>query len=341
MKREMPSRGIAELMRRSVISELATLSVVAIASLSFISLGGYFAWMTGFVLLYLIQGYVAWFLFSRCNQPFYGYAVTMAIGAYGTIVPSEVYGWPVLAAVPLGALLGAITAASLFVFTSRARGFYVGMVSFLLTILFPSLVEALRDITGGRSGLSFHNGLAKVVGQEGLLYLVLAAALITITLLFLLMRTKIGQIFVVIAENESLAKSIGINTFPYKLLAYSIAGGLSGLGGSLYVNYLGAISSIDLNVLTTLYITFIPIVGGSSVPFGPILGTLVIQLVPEALASVERYLDLIFGATFILVVLGLRDGIGGAMALGIEKAAPRMKQGARRLASLVWRNVPV
>lgn len=298
-----------ESMKNRPWQEVLTLVAIAALGALFILLGGYMQWLAGFIFLYLIQGYVAWFLFSKCNQPFYGYAFTMAIGAYATIVPTEVYGWPLGAAMLLGGILSGLAASVLYIATSRARGFYVGMVSFLLTILFPSIVEGMRDVTGGRSGMSF-SGLSGALGYESTLWLLLAVALLVAGVLFWLLRTKTGRILIGIAENDQLARSIGLNTFKYKLLAYAIAGFISGVGGGLYVGYVGSISSIDLNVTLTLYITFIPIVGGTQVPYGPLLGTLFIRLVPEMLSSIERYMDMIFGATFIVVVVGLPGGIG-------------------------------
>jgi len=296
-------------MKKRPVQEMLTLVAILLASFWFIKGGGYHKWFTGYVLLYLIQGYVAWFLFSKCGQPFYGYAVTMAIGAFSSIVSAEVYGWPLWGGILLGGLLSSVIASTLFVATSRARGFYVGMVSFMLVILFPSLIEALRDITGGRSGMSFR-GLTGLIGLDGLLWLIVGFVIVAAGILFWLMRTKVGRIFTIIAENDDLAKAVGINTFKYKLLAYAIGGFVSGLGGGLYVNYIGSISSVDLGVITTIYITFIPIVGGSKVPFGPVIGTLFIRLIPEALADIERYLSIIFGAAFVFVMLGMRGGIG-------------------------------
>ena len=311
-------------MKKLPVQEVLTLVAIFLLSLLFIKGGGYHKWFTGYVLLYLIQGYVAWFLFSKCGQPFYGYAVTMAIGAYSSVVSAEVYGWPMWAGILLGGLLSSIIASTLFVATSRARGFYVGMVSFMLVILFPSLIEALRDITGGRSGMSFR-GLTGLIGLDGLLWLVLGFAIVAAGVLFWLMRTKIGRILTLISENDDLAKAVGINTFKYKLLAYAIGGFLSGLGGGLYVSYIGSISSVDIGVITTIYITFIPIVGGSRVPFGPVIGTLFIRLIPEALADIERYLSIIFGAAFVFVMVGMRGGIGDNVMNYIGKLIDRIR----------------
>jgi ABC-type branched-subunit amino acid transport system permease subunit len=118
---------------------------------------------------------------------------------------------------------------------------------------------------------------------------------------------------------------VGINTFGYKVVAYALAGFISGLGGAMYVNYTGFISSIDLEVFTTMYIFFIPLIGGSKVYYGPILGALFVILVPELLVSVERYMRIFFGLIFILVVVFLPDGL----APGILRILGRYKSQGR------------
>jgi branched-chain amino acid transport system permease protein len=158
-----------------------------------------------------------------------------------------------------------------------------------------------------------------VIGYEMTLWLLLGVTLVVATFLFWLLRTKTGRALISIAENDQLARSIGLNTFRYKLLAFAISGFISGIGGGLYIAYVRSISSIDLNVTLTLYITFIPIIGGTRVPYGPLLGTLFIKLVPETLSSIERYLDMIFGATFVLVVVGLPGGIGNFLQQQVSK----------------------
>lgn len=298
---------------RSSFKEIATLVVILVLPLYFLFQGGYTQWLTGYVYLFLIQGYVAWFLFFKCNQPFFGYSVTMGVGAFGTLVLTEIYGWPLWLSMLFSAILAGILASVIFLVTSRARGFYVSMVSFLLAIVFPKLIEALKNITGGRSGLSF-SGLENTLGLSWLALLIVLVAVAIVALLFWLMRTEIGRIFTAMADNDELTQAVGINTFKYKVLAYVIAGLFSGFGGALYVNYTGFISSIDLNVFTTIYIVFIPIIGGSEVLYGPFLGTLFIRLVPELFTSVERYLSIIFGLIFILVVLGLRGGVGSTIS---------------------------
>ncbi len=288
--------------------------LVLLVPLLFAFRGGYLQQVTGYVYLYLIQGYVAWFLYFKSGQPFFAYSVTMAIGAYGTIVITTIFGAPLLLSMIAGALGASLLAVFIFLVTSRARGFYVSMASFLLAILFPRLIEALRDITGGRSGIYF-TGLVGSVGDQALYAIVITVTVGIVAFFFWLMRTKAGRILVLISENDLLTQAVGINTFAYKTLAYAIAGLISGIGGGLYVNYTGFVSSVDIEVFTTLNIFFIPLIGGSRVFYGPIVGALFVILAPELFGSVERYLRIFMGLLFILVIVLLPEGI----APGIER----------------------
>jgi branched-chain amino acid transport system permease protein len=276
--------------------------------IAFVLRGGYLQQVSGYLYLFIIQGYVAWFLFFKCGQPFFGYAVTMAIGAYGTIVPSIGGERYLLLSMLLSALAAAVVSVVIFVATSRARGFYVSMASFLLAILFPKLVEAMQNTTGGRSGLYF-SGLSGPLGTRNLYLLVIVGTVAVVAFFFWIMDTRTGKVFTLIAENDRLAQSVGIDTFSYKVVAYAIAGFISAIGGALYVNYTGFISSVDLDVFTTMFIFFIPLIGGSRVYYGPILGALFVILVPELLVAVERYLRIFFGLIFILVVVLLPEGL--------------------------------
>jgi len=251
---------------------------------------------------------VAWFLFFKSGQPFFGYSVTMAIGAYATIVLTEMFQWPLFVSIFIGAVLATAIAVIMFLSTSRARGFYVSMASFLLAILFPKLIEALQPITGGRSGLYF-SGITALVGYKALYLLVIFLTTAIVAFFFWIMGTKTGKVLTLISENDRLTQAVGINTRRYKILAYSIGGLISGFGGALYVNYTGFISSVDIEVFTTLYIFFIPLIGGSKVFYGPVLGALFVILIPELLVPVERYLRIFFGLIFILVIVLLPEGL--------------------------------
>jgi branched-chain amino acid transport system permease protein len=283
-------------------------SVILLIPLLFVLRGGYLQEVAGFVYLFLIQGYVAWFLYFKCGQPFFGYSVTMAIGAYGTIMLTELSGWPLFASMMISAASAAVVGVFVFLATIRARGFYVSMASFLLAILFPRLIDALRDITGGRSGLYF-GGLSAFISYKNVYIIVVLLTAAVAGFFFWFMETKTGKILTLISENDRLTQAVGIDTKRYKALSYAIAGFISGIGGGMYVNYTGFVSSVDIEVFTTVYIFFIPLIGGSKVFYGPVLGALFVILIPELLVAVERYLRIAYGLIFIVVIVFLPEGL--------------------------------
>src|SRR6056297_3885592 len=114
---------------KNLYKTVGTIIVIFLIGLIFLFIGGYYKWLVGYIFLWIIQGYTAWFLYIKCNQPFVGYSVTMGIGAYGTIILSVVYNWPIILAIILSVFLSMIVAVLFFLSTSRAKGFYVTMVS--------------------------------------------------------------------------------------------------------------------------------------------------------------------------------------------------------------------
>jgi branched-chain amino acid transport system permease protein len=296
--------------------------VLLLVPLAFVLRGGYLQQVTGYLYLFIIQGYVAWFLFFKCGQPFFGYAVTMAIGAYGTIVPSIGAERFLVPSMLLSSLAAAVVSVIIFVATSRAKGFYVSMASFLITILFPKLIEAMQSITKGRSGLYF-DGLSASLGKQGLYLMLVVLTVAVVAFFFWILNTRTGKIFTLISENDRLTQAVGIGTFGYKVVAYAIAGFISGLGGAMYVNYTGFISSVDIEVFTTMYIFFIPLIGGSRVFYGPIIGALFVILIPELFVSVERYMRLFFGLVFIIVAALLPDGLAPGIMRLLARSKPR------------------
>jgi branched-chain amino acid transport system permease protein len=201
---------------------ILTLSVLLSTAL-FVFKGGYLQELTGHILLFIIQGYVAWFLLYKTGQPFFGYSVTMSMGAYGTIVLTEIYHWPLLASVAAGSLMACLAGLGIFLGTCRARGFYVGMTSFLLAILFPKVINALKPITGGRNGLYF-DGVQALIEADTYYVILVFITVAIVGFLFWLITTRTGQILTLVAENDQLAQTVGINTFIYKLAAYGLMG---------------------------------------------------------------------------------------------------------------------
>jgi branched-chain amino acid transport system permease protein len=108
-------------------------------------------------------------------------------------------------------------------------------------------------------------------------------------------------------------KSIGFNTYRYRLTCYVIAGGMCGYAGALLGNFTNFISPEMMDWSASGELIFMVILGGSGTLLGPIFGAATFVLLEEWLSNLTIYWQFIFGALLIIVVLFVKGGISGAI----------------------------
>ena len=148
-------------------------------------------------------------------------------------------------------------------------------------------------------------------------YMALTVAVITIGLVSLLNRSKLGLAFVCIRDEEDGAEAIGINTFKYKVVSMTFSSLIAGLGGGLFSYY---VASYYYYVPFELGWSFDPVliasIGGAGTVAGPILGSVVFVILKELFAiSLGQMNVLIFGVVFIFTVLFLPKGLIGILGM--------------------------
>ena len=135
--------------------------------------------------------------------------------------------------------------------------------------------------------------------------------------LWFLVRTRIGTALGAIRMDEEAVTASGLSTIRLKLFAFMVSAGVAGIGGALYVHYLGSIAPrglFDINFLFTILVA--ALLGGSSTIAGPILGayflTFLLEYLRPVLPGPERYL--IYGtialAVYVIEPRGLHRIIG-------------------------------
>jgi len=261
--------------------------------------------------LNVILGYTG--LLNLGNAGFFG------IGAY-TVALLETKArfafWPALAA---GCLASTALGFAVGLISLRTRGHYFAIFTAAIGVMIEIVLSTWQDLTNGNIGLaniapppplgplSFESNAAKY-------YLVLAALALTIAFCALVRRSLFGRTLLAIESNEDLARSVGIDVMRAKLLALSFSTFLAGLGGGMFAMYVGFLgpdsSGIDATFEQLLYL----VVGGIGTLAGPLVGTLVLTVLGQALQSIERYRYLVFGPLLVVLVIFFPYGITGALA---------------------------
>jgi branched-chain amino acid transport system permease protein len=132
-------------------------------------------------------------------------------------------------------------------------------------------------------------------------------------------------------ENALRARAVGFDPYPFRLVAYVIAGGIGGLAGVLFANATEFVAPAYLSWQRSGELLFMVILGGLGGLHGAILGALAYVLLEEWLAHLTEHWRLIFGPLLILSVLFLRGGLAGLLAelVAGRAPAPRSRREAR------------
>jgi branched-chain amino acid transport system permease protein len=255
-------------------------------------------------------------LIGLSGQMSFGHIAFYAIGAYVSALLT-LAGWSLPVAM-LAALLGCAALGALLAIPAlRVKGPYLAMITIAFAfVAHHSLIE-WRDVTGGSNGLmgiplpSF-GSLDPAVGMA-----LLAVAMMVMALAgFLrLRRSGWGQAMQAVNAAEIAARSLGFNPIYTKTLAFALSAGLTGVAGALLAPLMMFINPDSFPFSQSILFVLAVIVGGSGTLFGPLVGALLIVLLPELLADFAEYRLLIFSVLLLVVLWLAPQGLLGALAM--------------------------
>ena len=116
------------------------------------------------------------------------------------------------------------------------------------------------------------------------------------TLLILnLLRAPTGRAFVAIRDSEISAQSMGIHLAYYKTLSFSMSAALAGVAGALYAHKLHFISPDQFNILQSIDLLLMIVIGGLGSVHGAFLGAIFLITMPQFISIVKDYLPPVIG----------------------------------------------
>jgi branched-chain amino acid transport system permease protein len=253
-----------------------------------------------------------WLLVGGAGLVSLGHAAMLGIGAYAAGVTEAAVVAPV-----------AIGAAALFALATGAVAIGTGGVHFIMiTLAFAQMAfftASSLPAYGGDDGYTLY-GRTTVLGarwpEDPLAFHYLCLGLLAGTLLLVrvLLASRFGRVLRAARENAGRVEALGFNPYPYRLLAYAIAGGIAGLAGLLLANATEFVAPSFLAWQRSGDLLFMVILGGLGAPHGAALGALAIVLLEEGLARWTEHWRVLFGPLLVLAVLFLRGGLAGLPA---------------------------
>jgi branched-chain amino acid transport system permease protein len=304
-------------------------------------IGQYWNYTVGTIGIYVLLGLGLNIVVGLAGLLDLGYVAFFAIGAYTTALltapdPHHLL-WSFWITVPIGILLAAIAGVLLGVPVLRMRGDYLAIVTLgfgqIIGILLKS--DLLTTFTGGPKGVSNVGGptlFGKPFASDvDFVYLILLAVLLIIFVTNRLQNSRIGRAWEAMREDEIVARAMGINILTTKLLAFAIGAAFAGLGGVLFAARNQFTGPEDHNLMVSINVLSLVIVGGmGSIP-GVIAGAFVLKGLPEILRELENYRVLAFGALLVVMMIirpaGLIPSSRRKLDIDIKEGATSGPQG--------------
>lgn len=229
-------------------------------------------------------------------------AAFMGIGAYTASLLTMNAGMPFPVALAGGILAPTVVALLIGGPTLRLSGVYLAMATLGFGEVVRVLILNAESWTGGALGL---NGIPQLTQW----WHVVAALVGALLILWRLRRSRTGRAFEAIKEDAVAASLMGIGVLPHKMVAFSLGAGIAGLAGALNAHLTFFIGPSEFGFDRGVDILTMTILGGTGGLTGPVLGALIITVLPELLRSFQDFRTMVNGAILVLIVLFLPKGL--------------------------------
>ena len=250
-----------------------------------------------FVMIYSIAGLGLMLLAGFTGLFSLGHAAFLGVGAYTQAVMTNA-GLPFPVALAAAAALSAAVGFVVGLPALRVKGIYLGMATLSFGFIVEEVMARWESVTGGNAGMHVKPpnlfGWNLNSGTEFYFLCLVITVIATLGILNLL-RSPTGRAFVAIRDSEISAQSMGIHLAHYKTLSFAISAALAGVAGALYAHKLQFISPEQFNILQSIDLLLMIVIGGLGSVHGAFLGAIFLITMPQLIAMVKDYLPAAIG----------------------------------------------
>ncbi len=320
------NRAVANLpeSRRQVLRFVTTIVLLALLFAAPALLGSYLSEVADLVGFYIVMALGLNVVVGFAGLLDLGYVAFFAIGAYTMavlttpelpLVRSFIPQLSFWAALPLAVLAALLAGVLLGVPVLKTRGDYLAIITLGFGEIIRLLVlsDALKPVMGGAQGVT---GIARPEGfglradtPQEFYYLILISILIAWFITARLKKSRLGRAWMAIREDEDVAAAMSINLVGYKLAAFATGATLAGLSGAFFGSKLGSMVPASFNVLVSINVLAVLIVGGMGSLPGVVVGAIALIGLPELLREFNEFRWWVYGAVLVAMMLFRPEGL--------------------------------
>jgi ABC-type branched-subunit amino acid transport system ATPase component/ABC-type branched-subunit amino acid transport system permease subunit len=282
----------------------------ALAVAAFAYADGYQIYILALVGLTTIVGVGLNILLGLSGQISLGHVGFYAIGAYAVAILTVNHGWNFWPALAVAVIATGIAGGALALPALRVRGPYLAMVTIAFGFVIEQVAAEWKEVTGGWNGL-LNIPQPSIAGYEfserATAFLILFLAVASLGFFAWLSRNAWGQAMRAIRDSEVAGQSIGLNPVLVRVAAFVLSAMMTGLAGGVFASITGFISPESFPFFQSIMFLLVVMIGGADRTLGPLLGAIVVVLLPEVLSFLAEY-RLLFVGVLLLLVLRLAPG---------------------------------
>ncbi len=254
-----------------------------------------------------------------------GYVALFALGSYtasilaaGTVTPEIPPALALLAGAGVGAVFGVVVGLPAL----RLRTFYFAMSTLGFATIVTQVALGWQNVTGGGIGLSGPSLPAPFDTAWGLYWLCVGLAVVFTLITANVAASRFGRALIATRDAEVAAEACGISKPQLLVSVFLFAGAAAGLAGGLFASLQTYITpdafTFDLSLLFFISV----LIGGRGSILGPLLGTILLTLLPEIAAPLAAWSTFVYAGLLLLIVLAMPGGIAALLDRESRKALP-------------------
>jgi len=292
----------------------AVAAVLALGAVLALTLNGYWVFVLANVALLAIVGVGLNVLVGLTGQVSFGHVGFYAIGAYTMAILTTKTGLSFWLVWPMAALIGGVFGALVALPALRVKGPYLAMITIAFGLIVEHSIVEASGLTGGQNGIM---GLTApslgslAQGERAMALLAIGAAALALAGYAWLSRGTWGAAMRAVRDAETAAESVGLNPLAIKTVAFAVSALCAAAAGALFAPLSGFVTPHTFGFVQSILFVLVVMIGGAGSVAGPLVGAIIVGLLPELLSGLEEYRLLFFGAMLLLVLWVAPDGVAG------------------------------
>lgn len=220
---------------------------------------------------------------GHCGLISIAHPIFYAIGAYTSAMLAKLAGVPIPLAMLAGGLAALVASILVALPSLRVSGDYLLIASIGFQLGLIELGKHIHSI-GGAGGLTnIPPFLIQDYGRVAYVALVVVLAVATVLFVRWLTRGPYGRMMAAMRDDELAFSMLGRSAMWLKVTVFAIGSGIAGIAGGLYAHYFRFLEPDQFGLLQSSAILTMVVVGGMRTTWGPVVGALVLQILPQAI----------------------------------------------------------